>query len=192
MFQFQNGSWCPNKREDRHERLTHLKWSWRATLKSKESPRSANPRPINACRPLKTEVHEKTDVLARILYRQRIFCPKYIFSAYQFAWWRISAGVFVMASYHCRPLSAPQSICWNLWLPPPHIQDTAPLGLGQTTLLRNTEFSLPQSWIWWYGSEADKVTASTDMSATAVLADVAMTVGHLVVNLPEFLSSSLI
>lgn len=30
----------------------YLKWSWRATLRSKESPRSANPIPINADLPL--------------------------------------------------------------------------------------------------------------------------------------------
>ena len=30
---------------------THLKWSCRATLKSKASPRSSNPNPTNACLP---------------------------------------------------------------------------------------------------------------------------------------------
>ena len=31
---------------------THLKWSWRATFKSKLSERSANPTPMNALRPI--------------------------------------------------------------------------------------------------------------------------------------------
>lgn len=62
---------------------THLKWSCKATLKSNESPRSANPRPIKAWRPVKSMTQQWTTFTTCINQRMYLFQQEGLHSRYR-------------------------------------------------------------------------------------------------------------
>lgn len=120
--------------------FTYLKWSCKATLKSKESPRSAKPRPIKAWRPtMKTLMWR---ILCHILEEMNIWLLEEMWHVVL-----LQSKIPFKMSYHFHPLSGSQSTCWSLWRLQLHCLDIVQLELGQKALLQTqTGYSSTSKW----------------------------------------------